>query len=196
MLMRVWLQNDRSLGYRGPLWRSRLHSGCSEQRQEASELSGWGQVECQWILPPGHKSCCRQQLRPEPYTKQLDFPALIVLAFSSASLRGCFFWKGPREICPVPYPTNQEKHGSCPKSAECQNWKGLGDFLTYPSSFFICSHSGSERGSASRRHDWIVTILEPLQGLLPPRLVMALPNFITLTLIASPIKNLQHRVVR
>lgn len=149
-----------AMGYNGPLRSSQLHSGCGEQRHQASDLSGWGQVECQWILPPGQNHAVSRDSGQQPYTKQLGFPTLAVLAFNCASVH--FFRKGPREICPIHYPTNHEKHGFCPKTAECQDWKGLGNFLIHASSFFIYSNSGSEKGSAWPRHNWMVTKLELL----------------------------------
>lgn len=133
-----------------------------------------------WILLPGQNHVDSSGSGQQPHAKQLGFPTLIELASDCVSPRGYSFPKGPGEICPVHLPINHENRGSCPKTAECQDWKGLGNFLIHPSSFFIYRNPDSERRAMA--YDWVVTTLK---GLLSPRSVMALSSFITLTLIAS-----------
>lgn len=114
-----------------------------------------------WILLPGQNHVDSSGSGQQPYAKQLGFPTLIEVASDCASLSGYFFPKGPGEICPVHLPANHENHGSFPKTAECQDWKGLGNFLIHPSSCFIYRNPDSERATA---YNWMVTKLEPLRS--------------------------------
>lgn len=112
---------------------------------------------------PRTKSCCSSGSGEQPYAKPLGFPTLTVLAFDSTALRGYFFLKGPREICPVHHPTNHENLGSCPKIAICQDLKGIGNVLIHPSSVFIYRNSGSKTGGAwPIAYNWTVTKHQPL----------------------------------
>lgn len=111
-------------------------------------------------------------------------PQLWVLVFNCTSLRGHVLPKGPREICPVHHPTSHENQGSLPNTAECQDWTGLGSFLIHPSSFLIYRNSGSERGVLGHGVPRAGHRAQAAGSPSFSRVVTALPNLTTLTLIA------------
>lgn len=79
------------------------------------------------------------------------------------STEGVFLSKRSKISLSCTPPPNHENPGSCPKTAICQDLKGLGNVLIHPSSFFIYRNSGSKTGGAwPIAHNWTVTKHKPL----------------------------------